>query len=739
MLDRMTDEGEDENEGDLSAVPSLADRVDQLLVQAVGSSEEMPILSGTVIAGRYEVQRVLGSGGMGIVYLVHDRSLDRSVALKVHHTRAHSGRLHREALAMAKLAHPNVVTVFEIGELNGRTFVTMEYVPGVTLREWLAADQRTWSSILVAVLAAGEGLAAAHEVGIVHRDVKPDNIFVGHDGRVRIGDFGLAQFTAAPAQNAAPMQQMTVTGTVIGTPAYMAPEQIEGRDLDARTDQFAFAIAAWEALCGVRPFGGATTDELYAAIRRGLVGRPRHRVPIAVRRLLERAMAADPEARWSSFRALRAKMEAVARPSAESAIAVVDTGLRDQQPTLREDLARDPASSGTSGAFVGRVQELNELAAGLAEARAGHGGLFLLSGGQGVGKTRLADHFARQAARDAVPVLWGRCWEGEGSPAYWPWIQVLRALMRERGDDSSLRACLEGQRATWLLHVIPELQPDLPRIARAPDVESPEGRFGLHDAVATLLREATKHEPMLVVLDDLHAADSSSTELLQFVARELRGTRLLIVGTYQDTEARLSRGRDAIARVTCEGTVLPLRPHSDGHKIVRLRRSGWWRVTAVGILVAMLAAGWITMRMSAPDSVNRLEDDTSRVVPSNGIGRAAGVPSPNLSSPEAARTRQQIVSLVAGFLDWAKVHPSAGCPEVRELANHGAASVVTDGWRRPLFVTCSLQPIGQRIGVISRGPDGALGTNDDLRSWELGSDVIDPIRGERWGMTPPQD
>jgi serine/threonine protein kinase len=176
---------------DLSAAPSSdADSFEAVLHEAIAAPAAYPALeAGTVIAQHYVIERVIGAGGMGTVYLARDTRLDRDVALKLHRSAADGSRLHREAIAMAKLSHPNVVTVFEVGELDGRPFVAMEYVRGTNLRAWLGARARTLRERLSVLLAAGEGLAAAHDAKLVHRDVKPDNIFVGDLVRLRIGDF----------------------------------------------------------------------------------------------------------------------------------------------------------------------------------------------------------------------------------------------------------------------------------------------------------------------------------------------------------------------------------------------------------------------------------------------------------------------------------------------------------------------------------------------------------------------
>ena len=309
------------DEDNLSAAPAAAgDTVERLLARVVAAPPTLPDLAPhTVVAEHYEVERLLGAGGMGAVYLARDRSLDRIVALKLHRTPTARDRLHREALAMAKLASPNVVTVFEIGEYEGRPFVAMEYVAGANLRAWLDAAPRTPRAIVAALCAAGAGLVAAHAAGLVHRDVKPDNIFVGDDGRVRVGDFGLAQLALATSTPDLPAGDLpagalaTESHVLLGTPAYMAPEQIDGQLTDARSDQFAFCVTLWEALYGVRPFVGETLAELRAAIARGEPAVARTRVSAPLRRAIARGLAEDPAKRWPSMTALLAALRRAER------------------------------------------------------------------------------------------------------------------------------------------------------------------------------------------------------------------------------------------------------------------------------------------------------------------------------------------------------------------------------------------------------------------------------------------
>jgi tetratricopeptide (TPR) repeat protein/tRNA A-37 threonylcarbamoyl transferase component Bud32 len=262
--------------------------------------------------GRYVIIDQVGAGAMGEVYAAYDSELERKVAIKLLREDVElpgaelRARLAREAKVLAKLSHPNVVPVYDAGAHDGRTFVAMELVTGRSLRDWLDESERGWRATVATFVAAGRGLAAAHAASIVHRDFKPENVLIGDDGQVRVVDFGLAgQVAAAPAPDALPADTVTRTGQVVGTPAYMAPELLEGAPATAASDQFSFAVALYEALYGVRPFRGGTLSALAGAARRGEL-RPaarKARVPGWVRRTVVRGLQARPEARHPSMAA----------------------------------------------------------------------------------------------------------------------------------------------------------------------------------------------------------------------------------------------------------------------------------------------------------------------------------------------------------------------------------------------------------------------------------------------------
>ncbi|HWB75620.1 MAG TPA: serine/threonine-protein kinase [Nannocystaceae bacterium] len=247
--------------------------------------------------GPYRLERVLGRGAMGVVYLGRDPRLDRAVAIKLLRDEAELGarRLEREARALARLSHPNVVTIHEVGEHDGRTFIAMEHVPGRNLQDWMETPHPLAERIEM-LRQAALGLQAAHAIGLIHRDFKPHNAIVGDDGRLRIVDFGLATIPSERELPTAPIPvddmfaRMTATGACLGTPAYMAPELWAGVPPSPASDQFALCCVGWELLFAKHPFEGGT---------RGVVPRPPTdpRLSTALTDALVRGLAVDPQAR----------------------------------------------------------------------------------------------------------------------------------------------------------------------------------------------------------------------------------------------------------------------------------------------------------------------------------------------------------------------------------------------------------------------------------------------------------
>jgi tetratricopeptide (TPR) repeat protein len=287
---------------------------------------------------RYQILGPVGRGGMGEVYAAYHPDLDRRIALKIVYesgdgSAERRARLLGEARTIARLSHPNVITVYDAGTIGERVYIAMEFVDGQTLDDWLRATARRWQEILDVFVATGRGLAAAHAAGIVHRDFKPQNVMIGKDGSVRVMDFGLARLVgdeidvgayareareaAAASGDSAPVDtRVTKTGALLGTPAYMAPEQWRGEPVDARADQFSFCVALHEGLYGVRPALAHIAPEPEAALakrsgvrrRSGTPGRLWSVAPAWLRGVVLRGLAPDREKRFVSMDQLLAAL-----------------------------------------------------------------------------------------------------------------------------------------------------------------------------------------------------------------------------------------------------------------------------------------------------------------------------------------------------------------------------------------------------------------------------------------------
>ena len=286
--------------------------------------------------GRFRVRAEVGHGGNAVIYSAWDEAHERPVAIKLlRNDRSNRPDTHarflREAKLLARLDHPNVIQIYEVGTHEGRAFLALEYVEGRTLREWLVAEQPPIAAIVARFVEAGRGLQAAHEAGLMHRDFKPENAVLGDDGRVRVVDFGLARSTSGtdnfktiesqtPGLRDALAEGPELLATIglSGTPAYMSLEQHFGRRTDSRSDQFSFCVALWEALFGERPYEGRTAGQIARAIEAGSLREPRGpraaAVPRRLRKALERGLAGERDQRWPNMGELLDEIEVALEP-----------------------------------------------------------------------------------------------------------------------------------------------------------------------------------------------------------------------------------------------------------------------------------------------------------------------------------------------------------------------------------------------------------------------------------------
>src|SRR5688572_7082152 len=433
----------------------------------------MHVPPGTRI-DRYEVERPLGSGGMGQIYLARDTKLERPVAVKLLSRTlvgdAHLvGRFRREARALLSLNHPHLLTVFDVGEIGGTPYFVTELVEGTTVRELVDHHDLPLREVLRIVSQAAAALAAAHAKGIVHRDVKPENLMVRHDGYVKVLDFGVAKLLDRPAA-AEESDNATVATAMVGTVRYMSPEQLRGDEVDARTDVWGLAVVLYELLTDSLPFPGRTPPAVSAAILRLAPLPPSEvapgRVPPALDAVIGRALAKDRGARQAGCAELAAELDALqvtlrARESAAGRRSAAGRSLRgDSDPTgaWREiSAALHDADAGAAPrhnlpvqptSFLGRE---SALAAVVAALRRPDVRLLVLTGPGGAGKTRLSLEAAALLVRDYPDGVWQVPLAAVTDPAAVP--EAIGAVLgvKELGDGTPLQSLVRWVRGRRLL------------------------------------------------------------------------------------------------------------------------------------------------------------------------------------------------------------------------------------------------------------------------------------------------
>ena len=480
--------------------------------------------SASFAEGRYQVNHPLGEGGKKKVYLAHDTLLDRDVAFALikadgldELTRP---RIAREAQAMGRLgSHPNIVTVFDLGEERGQPYMVTELMGGGDLEGLISkapGHQLPMPQLLDITKAVCKALDFAHSQGIVHRDLKPGNIWLTTDGQAKIGDFGLAV--------ALDRSRLTQQTMMVGTVAYLPPEQATGGEVTAKADLYSLGCTIYEMIAGRPPFLGSDVA--------GIIGQHLNTPPTSpsvhnsncprpLDSLVLRLLSKSPSERPGSAGEALAVLEAIH----------VDGSGATSTVSPVQAQALGALSDRT---FVGRQREIGELKTFLEDAVSGRGRLVTLVGEPGIGKTRTAQELSNYAELRQVQVLWGRCYEGEGAPPYWPWVQTIRTYARD-SDAEQLRSIM-GAVAGDIAEIVSEVHYKLTDLPQAPALEPEQARFRLFDSIVSFLRNAASSQPLMLVLEDLHWADQPTLSLLGFVARELSGARLLVLATYRDDD-----------------------------------------------------------------------------------------------------------------------------------------------------------------------------------------------------------
>lgn len=472
----------------------------------------------------------LGEGGKGAVYKVRDTVLNRVVAIKLLKSEGLTEEAHarfmREAQAVAKLNHPNIVSIHDIGKEDHKQFFVLEFVDGMNLRELMETypdgkcDTQTVLRIAVDVCGA---IQFAHSLGVLHRDIKPENILITQDGVAKLMDFGLAKLLGEPS--------VTKEGVIVGTVAYVAPETALGKGVDQRSDLYSFGAVLYEAVTGKPPFVGEDPVKvIFGHIHDYPVSvtRLNPKVPQALSDCIMKLLEKEPTKRYQSAADLLTALRSIAEDFLREAYV----------PAHKPVLVPSPRQVAVKEVqLIDRVEELGLLREAIDKAVSGEGGVFFLCGEAGIGKTRLARELGAYARLRGMRVLYGRCpalFRMDGVPPYVLWKEVIKDYMETSTPEQLYRAV--GFYPTEVSVLVPELKQKLGVFPQSFSMGPGQERDRLLEAVLQLVTNISKEAPLLVVLDDLQWTDQSSLLLMHYMARGIYNRPLLLFGAYRDTD-----------------------------------------------------------------------------------------------------------------------------------------------------------------------------------------------------------
>ena len=481
--------------------------------------------------GRYALLKKLGEGGKGFVFKARDTVLNRVVAVKVLKSTVTSdeaySRFMTEARAVAKLNHPNIVSIHDNGKEDGKQFFVLEFVDGESLRDLMQTypegrcDIQTVLRIGMDVCSA---LQYAHSEKVLHRDIKPENVMITRDGTAKLMDFGLAKMIGQP--------QITQEGVIVGTVAYVAPEAALGKGVDARSDLYSLGAVLYEALSGKPPFKGDDPIKIIFAHIHDIpvsLGKLDPKVPQALSDCVMKLLEKEPEKRYQSaedlFKALREITEGFLR----------ETLVPTHKPGIVVPVPRPVAVREIQ--LIDRVEEMSLLRQAVDRAVRGEGGLVFLYGEAGIGKTRLARELGAYARLRGMQVLYGRCpalFRMDGVPPYVLWNEVVKDFLQNCTPEQLYKVI--GYYPAEVCKLVPEVRQKLGTIPQSLPISPEHERDRLFEAVCQFIINISKEHPLLVVLDDLQWTDQSSLLMLHYLARGVSKESLLLLGDYRDTE-----------------------------------------------------------------------------------------------------------------------------------------------------------------------------------------------------------
>ncbi|HVF41010.1 MAG TPA: protein kinase, partial [Gemmatimonadaceae bacterium] len=479
-----------------------------------------PIAAGTTF-GRYQITSLLSAGGMGEVYHARDPELERDLVLKLLPRRAafHPDALQRfirEARAASALNHPNIVTIYEIGEAPGGHFIAMELVQGRTLRE-LRKEATTIPRIANIGAQAVRALAVAHAAGIVHRDIKPENLMVRDDGYLKVLDFGIARLSQL--HGSADEAIITRPGMIVGTMRYMSPEQGVGEAVESASDLFSLGLVLYELAAGRHPFESSSD----MAVLSGIVTREaippsrfNARVPEIFDSLMIRMLAKDP----------------AARPKADEVAEILD-----RMGSTQGSVSRIPAAA-QGGVVVGREPEMQTLSEAFQAVAGGRGSMVCVSGEPGIGKTTLIEEFLRKmSASEPFSLVMGRCSERlAGAEAYLPLLDAIDEAMHA-DSSGKVRFALDSIAPTWSALIGSEKTRERDESTDPPVVSQER----MKREIVAFLEEVASSRPLVLFIEDIHWADVSTVDVLGYVLTRLQRCRLLTISTYRPEELHVSQ------------------------------------------------------------------------------------------------------------------------------------------------------------------------------------------------------